>query len=384
MSPSPSLHVTSSTAAWVTSVLVVALLVLLAVRAFRHRARLRTIPVRIHVAGVRGKSTIVRLIAAGLRTNGNLHVLAKTTGVEPRWIDEAGRERPWRRIGAPSVHEQRRFIRMAAKRGSTHVVIESMAVQPEYLWASEHLLLHATHTVVSNVRVDHQEAYGDDLSNVAAALAEVVPVHGRLWMVGSVHRALSDRAAAVGCETHTVPRESSFELTNRAMALAVCECLGVGRETAARGMSMLEPDETEFRVLACRRGDRIVRFANAFACNDVASLDVLMRQTQPRGTNRADVVLVASRVDRPLRTRAFLRYVGDTHPNVQVYVHMFGPNPRLGFSLQGAVTLRSHDPAEIWTQLVSAAGPGGHVWGVGNWAGIGGDLVRYLDREAAC
>ena len=38
--------------------------------AWRHRRALRQIPIRIHVAGTRGKSTTTRLIAAGLRAGG--------------------------------------------------------------------------------------------------------------------------------------------------------------------------------------------------------------------------------------------------------------------------------------------------------------------------
>ena len=51
-----------------------------------HRRRLATIPIRIHIAGTRGKSTVTRMIAAGLRS-GDVKTLAKTTGSEPRCPD---------------------------------------------------------------------------------------------------------------------------------------------------------------------------------------------------------------------------------------------------------------------------------------------------------
>ncbi|MRX52014.1 hypothetical protein GI374_16675 [Paracoccus sp. S-4012] len=34
------------------------------------------------------------------------------------------------------------------------IVLESMATQPEYLWASERYLVHATHAVITNLRPD--------------------------------------------------------------------------------------------------------------------------------------------------------------------------------------------------------------------------------------
>src|SRR5713226_7689666 len=68
----------------------------LGIAAWRHRRHLRAVPVRIHVAGTRGKSTATRLIAAGLRAGGR-RVVAKTTGTEPRLILPDGSEQLWPR-----------------------------------------------------------------------------------------------------------------------------------------------------------------------------------------------------------------------------------------------------------------------------------------------
>ena len=50
------------------------------------------IPIRIHVNGTRGKSSVTRLIAAGLRAGGK-RTFAKTTGTAPRVIDSIGIDR---------------------------------------------------------------------------------------------------------------------------------------------------------------------------------------------------------------------------------------------------------------------------------------------------
>ena len=57
-----------------------------------HHNYLENIPIRIHVNGSRGKSSVVRLIAAGLRA-GNIKVFGKTTGTSPRIIDENGEDK---------------------------------------------------------------------------------------------------------------------------------------------------------------------------------------------------------------------------------------------------------------------------------------------------
>ncbi|HPG96753.1 MAG TPA: poly-gamma-glutamate synthase PgsB, partial [Rectinema sp.] len=50
-----------------------------------HCRRLKAVPIRILVNGTRGKSTVTRLIAAGLAAGG-LRVYAKTTGSAARII----------------------------------------------------------------------------------------------------------------------------------------------------------------------------------------------------------------------------------------------------------------------------------------------------------
>ena len=56
-----------------------------------HNKSLLKIPTRIHVNGTRGKSSVTRLIAAGIRESG-LKTYAKTTGTTPRIIDNKGND----------------------------------------------------------------------------------------------------------------------------------------------------------------------------------------------------------------------------------------------------------------------------------------------------
>ena len=74
-----------------------------------HLRSLDTIPLRIHVNGTRGKSSVTRLVAAGLR-EGGLRTFAKTTGTAPRVIDSEGKDRIIHRLRLPSIGEQVRLI----------------------------------------------------------------------------------------------------------------------------------------------------------------------------------------------------------------------------------------------------------------------------------
>src|SRR5262245_8347115 len=94
-----------------------------------HKFHLNHVPVRIHVNGTRGKSSVTRLIAAGLRSGGK-KVIAKTTGTEPRIILEDGHEVPIYRIGKPNIIEQLTIVRFAWERNAEILAIECMAVHP--------------------------------------------------------------------------------------------------------------------------------------------------------------------------------------------------------------------------------------------------------------
>ena len=97
-----------------------------------HHQQLKKVPWRIHVSGSRGKTTTTRLIGAALRQAG-YRVLVKTTGTVPLLILPDGTEQAWRRWGPASVTEQIRFFRLAQRLKVEVVVLESMAIAPEYL-----------------------------------------------------------------------------------------------------------------------------------------------------------------------------------------------------------------------------------------------------------
>mgnify|MGYP001430771210 FL=1 len=119
-----------------------------------HLKSLSQIPIRIHVNGARGKSSVVRLIASGLR-EGGFKTYAKTTGTIPRIINDNGDDVELHRLRSASIGEQIKLIRYFGKQKPDAVVMECMAVSPQYQWISEHRIIRSTLSVITNVRKDH-------------------------------------------------------------------------------------------------------------------------------------------------------------------------------------------------------------------------------------
>src|SRR5437879_12667609 len=90
------------------------------------------IPTRIHVGGIRGKTTTTRLIGAALRHHG-WRVVTKTTGKAARLIDPEGTERGIRgQHEPPNLREQPSIIESVADAGSADaIVFECMSIGPQ-------------------------------------------------------------------------------------------------------------------------------------------------------------------------------------------------------------------------------------------------------------
>ena len=110
-----------------------------------HNRCIKNISVRIHVNGTRGKSSVARLIAAGVRAR----TIAKTTGTLARYIDIDGSETPVFRIGFSNIAEQIRVVFKARRAKADAIIIECMALQPLLQSLCELKIVKATHGVLT-------------------------------------------------------------------------------------------------------------------------------------------------------------------------------------------------------------------------------------------
>lgn len=301
------------------------LLVLLALglaeRLARDRAW-RAVPVRVHVNGSRGKSTVTRLVWSALREAG-IPAIGKTTGTAARLLLPDGTEQPWQRRSPASIREQLALLREARRRGVRAMVVECMALDPELQWVSERQMVRATLGVVTNVRLDHAEIMGTDLSAIAASLANTVPP-GAVVVCGDDRflPVFEARAAALGARVvstaaarrHALPPGTPAWLAEDiAIALTVTRELGIDDEAALRGFAAAPPDPGAARSGTLLIDDRRHSWLDATAANDP---DSLARLLVPPGAadDRAgkaaepDLVIYNHRADRSPRLACFARH----------------------------------------------------------------------------
>lgn len=288
-----------------------------------HEKQLRRIPVRVHVNGIRGKSTIVRYIAGALRAHG-IETLAKTTGSDTRIIYPNASEEPITRRGAPTIIEQIAVVRRARDYCLGAIVFECMALRPEYQEISERRMIRATDGVIANIRQDHVEQLGATLPEIAASLCATAPAKAPLYTAEEDPEILEilERAARarggwlvpVRSDDITDEEMQSFSPLdfpeNIALAVAIAGRHGVPRDVALEGIRQARPDPGASKIHRHKVDSGTLIWIDLFGINDVQSVEMNIRLIIDWiGDNGELVFLINNREDRPFRTVQFAEMV---------------------------------------------------------------------------
>lgn len=285
----------------------------------RHEENLRNIPLRIHVNGTRGKSSVTRLIAAGLRAGGH-QVVAKTTGTEAKIIFPDGHEEYIKRKGPANIRENIHIIKQAVECGANAIVIECMAIDPELQRFCEQRLVKSHIGVITNIREDHEDVMGKGLINVAHALSNTIPASGLLVTTLGAKKLLQDV-----CDKENIVATSGENVNpnyfqgfaypvipdNVGIALQVCELAGVAANVAISGMQQSLPDAGNLQIAESVISNKKIIMIDALAANDPESTLWLWQHCMPE--QGRVVVLLNCRADRQYRTAQLCTALSHVH-----------------------------------------------------------------------
>lgn len=336
----------------------------------------------VHVNGTRGKSTVSRLIEAGLRAGG-LRVFCKTTGTDPMTIDVNGREELLCRRGKANIKEQIAVLRRAATQNAQVLVVECMAITPEFQQTSQHDILRADIGVITNVRRDHMDVMGDTLPRIADALCHTVPRRGILFTAETVMtewlKAAVEKNGSCFICTRVRGDEGTIDFPeNVALALAVCEELGVPRETAFAGMQHFSRDP--YALSLYRLGK--AAFIGGLSINDIQSVCMVWEKlcAEHSWQNKRLMLLINNRGDRASRTEDMLRVCTALRP---AEVWLLGASR--GYMKRG---LKRKLPDVAVRELaggtdiaVDSLTEDQVIFAIGNIAGDGRELMEHVRRE---
>ncbi len=284
-----------------------------------HNRSVLNLPIRIHVNGTRGKSSVTRLIAAGLRESG-LKVLAKTTGTTPRVINEFGKDKVIHRLRSASIGEQVKLMRSFSYKKPDAIVMECMAVNPQYQWVSEHKIVQSTLSVITNVRADHLDEMGTTNSEIAYSLSNTIPYNSAcitsekdqypvLEKISKIRQTKISQSDINDIDKKYLQEFPFLEHPeNLSLALRVCENLGVDRKVALNGMKKTIPDPGALFIFKLSYKNNCNNFISGFAANDPESTKMVWDLIDQRFDGKKCVFL-NTRDDRRYRTLQLLDLV---------------------------------------------------------------------------
>ena len=284
-----------------------------------YERRLNKLKIRIYVNGIRGKSTVTRLIAGVLREAG-IQTLAKTTGSAAMVILPNGDEIPIERRSSPTIMELFNIAKGYLEKDTEAIVFETMALFPANQVASQELLVKGNINVITNVREDHQDVMGESLEEIADTLSLMIPHDGVLITAEdrpNLRKRLAKNADLRGsllvyADPGWVTEQDlagfnylSFK-ENISIGLAVAEILGIPRTTAMRGMWNARPDVGVVSIQRTIWKKKEILWIPLFAVNDrestIISVDALRPYYFPNATR---IGILNNRYDRADRAMRF-------------------------------------------------------------------------------
>ena len=288
------------------------------------------IPIRVNINGIRGKSTVTRLITSIL-TEAGYKTVGKTTGTAARmiyWFQD-DEDIIVRQPQGANIGEQLKVLQKAADLNAEALVCECMAVNPDYQKVFQFRMLEANIVVIVNVLEDHLDVMGPTLDQIAQAFGATIPYNGFLITIDCAY---TDYFKQIAKERNTkVIIADNSKITdeylakfdymifpdNASLALAVGEALGIDEETCFKGMLNAHPDPGAMRITRIGDEDLNCTFVNGFAANDPQSTVNIWERVKELEYNTEDpIVIMNCRQDRVDRTEIF---VSDVFPKIQTH-----------------------------------------------------------------
>lgn len=342
----------------------------------------------IHVNGIRGKSTVSRLIDAALREAG-YKVFTKVTGTSPRIIDTYGVEKEILRKGKANIREQIKALNWAAREKAEILILECMAVKPEFQKISEKNILNADITVITNVREDHLDEMGGNLDEIAKSLAKTIPNNGKIFTSDekyySFFKEEASKKNSMAILSNKIKEEyENIDFPNNiALVIDICKHMGISEEMALKGMKKYKRDSGVFKVIDTEINNKKISFINAMAANDPTSTGIILKKVilEDYWKNRQKILLLNNRKDRMSRTEQHIKFINKNKEFFDKII-IFGENKKILKNMFFKENLNLEKiEFEKDIKFLDSLKEDSAIFATGNICGKGQELVDFFEKR---
>jgi poly-gamma-glutamate synthase PgsB/CapB len=275
----------------------------------------KKIPIRIHVNGTRGKSTVVKYISELLRLN-NYKTISKITGITPTLFRHDNHPQEIIRRGGARITEQFKIIHKAAASKSDALVLECMSINPE-LQQVESRAFSPQYYIITNIRQDHLEEMGESEENWVDSICSAIPRNCTILTAEKKHldkiktyaalknsKVLSTKDIKINNGYHYGINEDNVKL-----AILFAEQQGISYSKFLYNLEAKSVDDNEINL---KIEGKEVKFYNVFAINDVPSAESFLSDIcKNEIVDKNFVIIFNSRADRPYRSLKFAELLAD-------------------------------------------------------------------------
>lgn len=352
---------------------------------WRSRHAVDAIPHRFLVSGGRGKTSLVRLIHAGLLAADRAAV-ARVSGDQPEFIDALGVAHPERRWGPANIRELNRIFHRA-KGLEVHVaVVENMAIDPELQSVVANRIVRPTTAIMAPDALDHLEVLPSNRKKrIGLQLQAVQRGTPLLLPGGKANAAYGQCAGELGVPWTEAPLLGEPPLRPHMQILAGLALEAIhqvcGAITDSARAAVLEV-ATDLQALRVYRRQHIA-WIDAWSANDPGAARTICELAASEATRRGysiEARLFNHRRDRPSRLPLFeslLQHAGPTWIVGEPFPlswKTWMKAPRLAGSPQRIVTA-------IEDRFVEP-GQSTYILCLGNTGGMGKALRQWLTAHA--
>lgn len=359
-----------------------------------HEKRVKSIPLRIWVNGSRGKSSVTRLIAAGLRAGGK-RVVAKTTGTQARFITDSKHEQPILRLGMPNIREQMKIFKKAVGDKPDAIVLECMALRPDLQYSEAVHIVKPTAVVVTNVRADHLDVMGPSVTDVAKNFLNALPPNSKLFISdknivqeqGSIMKKKNTEIYVAETEKVSDAVMSDFSYiehkSNVAIALDVCRHFGIKEKDALAAMYEAQPDPGVLQKHNILLRGKHITIVNAMAANDPESTFLIWQMT---GKEYDQVnILINCRNDRVDRTFQMANLIkdriqGDHYILTGTGTDILARKLRNTIKRKTMLDIGGKKPEDVVNAVLDFVSDNSLIFAMGNTVGFGEEMLQHFLR----
>ncbi len=320
----------------------------------------------IHVNGTRGKTSVTRMIGHILSEN-EYSVCVKTTGTIPTIILPNNEEVVIKRLGRANIKEQLKVMKIAKKNGADILVIECMAITPKYQFITHHKMLNANITVLTNVRLDHQDVLGKSEVEIAESFYNTISESGVLFVnekYKSFYIKETEKRQTKVISFNDFDGKQDIDLypDNIGAVLKVGEYFNIDNNKALDDLKTYKKDVGSIKIYKFEGHT----FINGFSINDVESLKITLENLKILNIK---TFLINNRNDRAFRAKEHLTFLKDVGLE-KLYV-AGGFYNYFKNSLKGVEVIKYKSVLELEKEEV--------VFGFGNFKNKGLKIINYYE-----